>query len=83
MFTLVLFIRVQVEMLGKNVKKLSYRESRFQQFSSIEYEGSIYMSPQDFLESLTEETPRSKFYIALFLHKHEQVFVANKCVNIY
>ncbi|XP_059152277.1 calcium uptake protein 3, mitochondrial-like isoform X5 [Physella acuta] len=36
----------------------SYREMRFRQFASVEYEGNIYMTPQDFLESLTEESPR-------------------------
>ncbi|KAK3586350.1 hypothetical protein CHS0354_027317 [Potamilus streckersoni] len=39
-------------------RKLTYREQRFQQFASVEYQGIIYMTPQDFLESVTEETPR-------------------------
>ncbi|XP_059152251.1 calcium uptake protein 3, mitochondrial-like isoform X2 [Physella acuta] len=38
----------------------SYREMRFRQFASVEYEGNIYMTPQDFLESLTEESPRAR-----------------------
>ena len=34
------------------------RELRFLSFASVEYDGNIYMTPQDFLESVTEETPR-------------------------
>ena len=32
--------------------KLTSREKRFLKFSSVEFEGQIYMTPQDFLESL-------------------------------
>ena len=45
-----------------SVKKVTYREARFKQFASVEYEGTMYMTPQDFLESITEETPRRKFF---------------------
>ncbi|KAH9499466.1 Calcium uptake protein 3, mitochondrial [Bulinus truncatus] len=38
----------------------SYREMRFRHFASVEYDGNIYMTPQDFLESLTEESPRAR-----------------------
>lgn len=41
-------------------KKLTYRETRFNQFASVEYDGNIYMTPQDFLESVTLETPRGE-----------------------
>ena len=34
------------------------RELRFLSFASVEYDGNIYMTPQDFLESITDETPR-------------------------
>ncbi|XP_076468495.1 calcium uptake protein 3, mitochondrial-like isoform X7 [Babylonia areolata] len=44
----------------KKAKSVPYREARFQQFASVEYEGSIYMTPQDFLESIMEETPRPR-----------------------
>ncbi|XP_052792835.1 calcium uptake protein 3, mitochondrial-like isoform X4 [Mya arenaria] len=37
---------------------LTFREVRFQQFASVQYEGVIYMTPQDFLESVTEDVPR-------------------------
>ena len=36
------------------------REMRFLSFASVEYQGNIYMTPQDFLESVTEEAPRRK-----------------------
>ena len=32
----------------------------FFQFASVEYEGLPYMTPQDFLESVTEDHPRRK-----------------------
>ena len=38
----------------------TYRELKFQQFASVQYDGIIYMTPQDFLESVTEDTPRRK-----------------------
>nr|XP_022326381.1 calcium uptake protein 3, mitochondrial-like isoform X4 [Crassostrea virginica] len=38
----------------------TYREMRFLQFASVEYKGVIYMTPQDFLESVTEEMPRPR-----------------------
>ena len=39
------------------------RELRFLNFASVEYEGSIYMTPQDFLESVTKDNPRRKYLI--------------------
>lgn len=41
-------------------RSLTYREMRFLQFASVQYNGQIYMTPQDFLESVTEEVPRRK-----------------------
>jgi Ca2+-binding EF-hand superfamily protein len=38
----------------------SQRELRFLSFASVEYEGNIYMTPQDFLESVAEEMPRPR-----------------------
>lgn len=34
------------------------RQKLFFQFASVEYEGMPYMTPQDFLESVTEDHPR-------------------------
>ena len=33
---------------------------RFIRFASLEYNGKIYMTPRDFLDSVTEELPRCK-----------------------
>lgn len=37
------------------------RQKLFFQFSSVEYNGIPYMTPQDFLESVTEDHPRRNF----------------------
>jgi hypothetical protein len=39
------------------------RQKLFFQFASVEYEGVPYMTPQDFLESVTEDHPRRKSFI--------------------
>ncbi|ESP00065.1 hypothetical protein LOTGIDRAFT_230996 [Lottia gigantea] len=44
----------------KPAVKVTYREMRFRQFASVEHHGILYMTPQDFLESMTEETPRPR-----------------------
>ncbi|KAI8495308.1 Calcium uptake protein 3, mitochondrial [Branchiostoma belcheri] len=41
-------------------QKMSDRERRFREFSSVEYKGQMYMTPRDFLESVTEERPRPR-----------------------
>ncbi|XP_014681959.1 PREDICTED: calcium uptake protein 3, mitochondrial-like isoform X2 [Priapulus caudatus] len=45
---------------GKKPRKRNLREKRFLHFASIEYDGQIFMTPQDFLESITEEEPRPR-----------------------
>ena len=49
-------------------RPLTYREMRFHQFASVEYNNMPYMTPQDFLESVTEEYPRRKFYFFFGLY---------------
>ncbi|KAL5011341.1 hypothetical protein ScPMuIL_009892, partial [Solemya velum] len=44
----------------KKKMQFSHREMRFREFASVQYEGQNYMTPQDFLESVTEETPRPR-----------------------
>ncbi|KAK7929341.1 hypothetical protein WMY93_005736 [Mugilogobius chulae] len=39
---------------------LSSHEHRFRMFSSVEYEGQLYMTPQNFIESVTMSEPRNK-----------------------
>uniref|UniRef100_A0A3B3ZFN1 EF-hand domain-containing protein n=1 Tax=Periophthalmus magnuspinnatus TaxID=409849 RepID=A0A3B3ZFN1_9GOBI len=40
---------------------MSSHEYRFRMFSSVEYEGQLYMTPQNFIESVTMSEPRSKY----------------------
>ena len=42
-------------------RKLTGREKRFIKFASVEYNGQIYMTPQDFLDSVVEGEPRPRF----------------------
>ena len=46
--------------LGSSLSRLSSRERRFVQFASAEYGGQLYMTPQDFLESVIEAEPRPR-----------------------
>ena len=39
-------------------KKVSIRERRYKDFSSLRYKGEPYMTPRDFLESVTLDEPR-------------------------
>ncbi|XP_036439458.1 calcium uptake protein 3, mitochondrial isoform X3 [Colossoma macropomum] len=39
---------------------MSSHEYRFHLFSSVEYEGQLYMTPQNFIESVTMSQPRNK-----------------------
>lgn len=48
--------------------KLTSRERHFINFASVEYDGQIYMTPQDFLESFVEEEPRRKCAPKFTLH---------------
>ncbi|XP_022200654.1 calcium uptake protein 3, mitochondrial [Nilaparvata lugens] len=40
--------------------KLTSRERRFIRFASVEYDGQLYMTPQDFLESFVDQEPRPR-----------------------
>lgn len=42
---------------------MSSHEHRFRMFSSVEYEGQLYMTPQNFIESVTMSEPRSMFSV--------------------
>lgn len=46
----------------KNEKaiRLTTRERRFIRFASVEFNSQLYMTPQDFLESVVEEDPRPR-----------------------
>jgi len=43
----------------QDTKDLTIREKKFIEFSSVEYSGQLFMTPQDFLESITQEKPRT------------------------
>ena len=45
---------------GKKARRLKKRERRFQAFASCEFEGQLFMTAQDFLESVTKEEPRGR-----------------------
>ncbi|XP_022216208.2 calcium uptake protein 3, mitochondrial isoform X12 [Drosophila obscura] len=40
--------------------KLTARERRFIKFASVEFDDQLYMTPQDFLESVVEQEPRPR-----------------------
>ncbi|KAB7499338.1 Calcium uptake protein 3, mitochondrial [Armadillidium nasatum] len=40
--------------------KLNHRERRFMKFASVEHQGQLYMTPQDFIESVTDSEPRPR-----------------------
>lgn len=50
--------------------KLSSRERRFIKFASVQFDGQLYMTPQDFLDSVVEQEPRRK-YKAFYLCRRE------------
>nr|XP_054755440.1 calcium uptake protein 3, mitochondrial-like [Lytechinus pictus] len=50
----------EVEAEDLSLYPISDKEYRFQSFASCEYNGQIYMTPQDFLESVTEGNPRPR-----------------------
>lgn len=47
------------------MSQLTQRERRFIKFASVEYDGQLYMTPQDFLDSVTETDPRRKYVIQI------------------
>lgn len=59
--TNMLFLYLLQDELTERAIKLSAREKRFIKFASVEFDGQIYMTPQDFLESVVEQEPRRKF----------------------
>lgn len=42
------------------MSRLSNREKLFIKFASVELDGSLYMTPEDFLESVIKAEPRRK-----------------------
>lgn len=46
--------------LLKQAPQVSIREQRFMQFATCEYNGHLFMTPRDFLDSVTQEFPSCK-----------------------
>ena len=46
------------EEMKKEEEKVPIRERRYKEYASVLYKGEVYMTPRDFLESLTLDEPR-------------------------
>ncbi|XP_059845250.1 calcium uptake protein 3, mitochondrial isoform X3 [Hypanus sabinus] len=44
---------------GVRIPAVKAKEQRFRLFTSLEYEGQLFMTPRDFIESVTTDEPRS------------------------
>ncbi|XP_076687412.1 calcium uptake protein 3, mitochondrial-like isoform X2 [Andrena cerasifolii] len=53
--------------------KLTMRERRFIKFASAEYDGQLYMTPQDFLDSVVEAEPRPRLKRRVIADKELEV----------
>ncbi len=62
------------------------RQRLFFQFASVEYEGIPYMTPQDFLESVTENHPRRKennFFLFHFIFIDDFLYFTKTLKHIF
>lgn len=50
----------KAEKTSEEAHKVSRRELRYQEFSSLKYEDDVYMTARDFLESVTQDTSRGE-----------------------
>ncbi|XP_020709611.2 calcium uptake protein 3, mitochondrial isoform X3 [Athalia rosae] len=53
--------------------RLTGRERRFIKFASVEYDGQLYMTPQDFLDSVVESLPRPRLKRRILSDKEIEV----------
>ncbi|KAK9295165.1 hypothetical protein QLX08_010444 [Tetragonisca angustula] len=53
--------------------KLTMRERRFIKFASVEYDGQLYMTPQDFLDSVVESESRPRLKRRVLTDKELEV----------
>ncbi|XP_017886901.2 calcium uptake protein 3, mitochondrial isoform X2 [Ceratina calcarata] len=58
---------------GQKAVKLTMRERRFIKFASVEYDGQLYMTPQDFLDSVIEAEPRPRLKRRVLTDKELEV----------
>eukprot|EP00063_Salmo_salar_P075327 XP_014050162.1 PREDICTED: calcium uptake protein 3, mitochondrial-like isoform X1 [Salmo salar] len=60
---------------------MSSHEQRFRLFSSVEYEGQLYMTPQNFIESVTMSEPQNKKpWMSLTKQELEKILVDTPAV---
>lgn len=57
------FLQAPLFDFDENDVYMSSHEHRFRLFSSVEYEGQLYMTPQNFIESVTMSEPRSESHV--------------------
>lgn len=57
---LLLYIQRQEHDPHEKAVRLTARERRFIKFASVEFDGQLYMTPQDFLDSVVEQEPRPR-----------------------
>nr|CAD2141060.1 unnamed protein product [Meloidogyne enterolobii] len=57
--------------------RMSKRLKRFRKFASIEYAGEIFMTPQDFLDSLTLDEPRERTFRNVINKNQVKKFIQN------
>lgn len=55
------FVQARTYGLDDGDVYMSSYENRFRLFSSLEYEGRLYMTPLNFIESITLNEPKSEF----------------------
>ncbi|KAG5308534.1 MICU3 protein, partial [Pseudoatta argentina] len=53
--------------------KLTTRERRFIKFASVAYDGQLYMTPQDFLDSVIDAEPRPRLKIRVLVDQELEV----------
>uniref|UniRef100_U5ER98 Putative mitochondrial aspartate/glutamate carrier protein n=1 Tax=Corethrella appendiculata TaxID=1370023 RepID=U5ER98_9DIPT len=53
-------LQLRKDEIADKAVKLTARERRFIKFASVEFNGQIYMTPQDFLESVVEQESRPR-----------------------
>jgi len=58
--------------------KVSIRERRYKEFSSVSFKGEPYMTPRDFVESVTVNKPRSRW--SSFVQAHSISYCVCICV---
>ncbi|XP_037086687.1 calcium uptake protein 3, mitochondrial-like isoform X6 [Pollicipes pollicipes] len=69
-------LKKQKDVLESSALKLTSRERRFIKFASVEYKGQLYMTTQDFIESITEAEPRPRLKRRMLLQRDLDHFYA-------